>query len=421
MIKIKYFFEKKGYLFFQIGVFFILSAPNIAGFFILLSLISSHINQKKVFINKNWLFPFFIGGLIAILSAINSSFRDFKINGWSPYLSWLGLANWLPYFYLMWRSQIYLYKNEMRQRIANLFLAGSVPFIFSGFGQLWFNWHGPLIFMNGLIIWFQRSLDIEKSGGITAMFNNQNYAACWLIIIWPLCLNNLITSEKFSFKKLIFFIYSLLILVSVFLTKSRNGIAGIFTSSIFLSNKYFLLIIPILIILFFINYFSINQKLIRIFFRKDLYNKTFDFFQFSRLANLLNEPRIFIYINSIPIIMEKPLLGWGAATFPIVFNSRYTDFDRDPTHPHNLILEMANSYGLIFAFVITISIFVILFYSFKVIFMNKNKTFKFYSIDRSWWSSCFALILSQMYDIQFFDFRISVSFWILLSGLISMI
>ena len=70
----------------------------------------------------------------------------------------------------------------MRKKIANMFLAGSVPLIFSGFGQMWFNWHGPYVFMNGLIIWFQRYIDFQKGQGISAMFNNQNYAACWLII-----------------------------------------------------------------------------------------------------------------------------------------------------------------------------------------------------------------------------------------------
>jgi len=421
MLKIRYFFEKKGYLFFQIGIFFILSAPNIAAFFILLSLISTHINENKLLIRKNWVFPFFVAGLIAILSSINSSFRHAKIDGWSPSLSWLGLANWLPFFYFLWRSQIYLYRNEMRQRISNLFLAGSVPFIFSGFGQLWFNWHGPLIFMNGLIIWFQRNLDINNNDGITAMFNNQNYAACWLIIIWPFCLYNLLNFEKFSFKKFIFFIYSILILMSVFFTKSRNGIAGTLTSSIFLSNKSFLLLAPIIIILLLFKFYSINQRLISSFVSKNFFSKISDIFQFSKFANLLNEPRIFIYMNSIPIIMEKPFLGWGAATFPILFNSRYTDFDRDPTHPHNLILEMANSYGLIFAFIVTISIFFIVFCSFKIIFLNKNKNIRNYSTDKAWWSSFFALFLSQMLDIQYFDFRISISFWILLSGLISII
>ena len=420
MLRIKYFIEEKGYIFFQIGIFFILSAPNIAAFFILLSLISSHINENKILIKNDWIFPFFIAGLVAILSSINSSFRHAKIDGWSPYLSWLGLANWLPFFYFMWRSQIYLYRNEMRQRISNLFLAGSVPFIFSGFGQLWFNWHGPLIFMNGLIIWFQRNLDISNNDGITAMFNNQNYAACWLIIIWPFCIYNLLNSEKFGFKKFIFFIYSLLILISVYFTKSRNGIVGTFTSSIFLSNKFFLILVPIIVLLL-INYFSINSRLIPSLVSKNFFNKISNIFELSKFANLLNEPRIFIYMNTIPIIMEKPLLGWGAATFPILFKSRYTDFNRDPTHPHNLILEMANSYGLIFAFIVTISILFIVFYSFKIIFLNKNKNVRNYPIDKAWWSSFFALLLSQMYDIQYFDFRISISFWILLAGLISKI
>ena len=128
-------------------------------------------------------------------------------------------------------------------------------------------------------------------------------------------------------------------------------------------------------------------------------------------------------MNTIPLIMERPFFGWGAATFPILFNSKYTEFNRDPTHPHNLILEMSYSYGTIFAFIITFSILIIIFKSFKIIFFSKNDSrdeinYKNQKINKAWWSSFFALFLSQMYDIQYFDFRISVSFWILLSGLI---
>ena len=39
----------------------------------------------------------------------------------------------------------------------------------------------------------------------------------------------------------------------------------------------------------------------------------------------------------------------GVASFPLIFQVRNQSFTRTPTHPHNLILEMANSYGLIFA------------------------------------------------------------------------
>ncbi len=427
MIKIKYFIAEKGYLFFQVGIFLILSAPNFSAIFFLLSLFSSHLNEKKVSQKINWLIPFFVAGLVAIISAINSSARYTKLDGWSGYLSWIGLANWLPFFYFTWRFQIYLYTNKMRERIANLFLAGSIPFIFSAFGQTWFNWHGPLVLMNGIIIWFQRAIDTENGGGMTAMFNNQNYAACWLIIIWPFCINNFFKLRQFNLKKILFLTYSVLILICIFLTKSRNGIMGTLSSSIILGNKYFLYFILIIIFLYLITTFSFFPKFLQVFFKKIFSNKNYDFFKITKYANLLNEPRIFIYMNSIPIIMEKPFLGWGAATFPILFELRYEDFTRDPTHPHNLILEMSFSYGIIFALIISITIILILIYSFKKIFIKKslnindNKGHKDNSLDKAWWTSCFSLLLSQMYDIQYFDFRISVSLWILITGLICIV
>ena len=42
-----YYLKRKGYLFYQIGVFLIVSAPSIASIFLLLSLIGSHKNGNK--------------------------------------------------------------------------------------------------------------------------------------------------------------------------------------------------------------------------------------------------------------------------------------------------------------------------------------------------------------------------------------
>ncbi len=367
--------------------------------------------------------PFFFSGLIAIISAFNSSFRDFQIEGWDKYLSWIGLGNWIPFFYLIWRAQIYLYKAEMRRKVSNMLLAGTVPFIFSGFGQLWFDWHGPLIFMNGLIIWFQRSINIDNGQGITAMFNNQNYAACWLIIIWPFCLNKFLITKGWDFKKLLFIIFTSLIVFSVYLTKSRSGVAGTISSSLFLIDKSYIAIILVIVSSYFLATLSFIPEYFQNIFRKLFPENLIKAFEFSRITNIFNEPRIYIYQNTLPIIMERPLLGWGAASFPILFNERYIDFKREPTHPHNLILEMGNSYGLIFALIISLSIIIILYLSFKMIFIRKkriinNKINIDILSDKAWWSSFFALFLSQMYDIQYFDFRISISFWILLTGLI---
>ena len=64
--------------------------------------------------------------------------------------------------------------------------------------------------------------------------------------------------------------------------------------------------------------------------------------------------------------------------------------------------------------------------NYETLFFKKTDTrdennYQNHSTNKAWWSSFFSLFLSQMYDIQYFDFRISVSFWILLSGLICII
>lgn len=422
MNNLKIFLDQKSFLFFQIGVFLILSAPNLGAIFLLIALLGSHFNKNNPLKNK-WLWPFLMSGFFAILSALNSSLRDLQIDGWDKSLSWIGLGNWLPFFYFIWRAQIFLKTTEMRQKVANMFLAGTVPFIFSSIGQLWLNWHGPLIFLDGLIIWFQRAIDLESGKGITAMFNNQNYAACWLIIVWPFCINKFLNIKGFGLKRLVYFIYSILLISCIYLTKSRGGLLGITSSSIFLTNKYFLSILLIIVFSYLLATLSIIPTSIQSFFRNIFSERLLKAFEFSKNINLLNDPRIFIYLNTIPIIMERPLLGWGGATFPIIFNIRYLEFPRDPYHPHNLILEMANSYGLIFSLIITTTICLIIFKSFRFIFLKKSNinNIKDRNFERTWWSSFFALFISQMYDLQYFDFRISISFWILLTGLICII
>ena len=118
-------------------------------------------------------------------------------------------------------------------------------------------------------------------------------------------------------------------------------------------------------------------------------------------------------MNTIPLIMERPFFGWGAGTFAILFNGRYEEFSRDPTHPHNLVLEMSYSYGTIFATIITLTIFLLVLKSFKIIFLKTDtrdeNNYQNHSTNKAWWSSFFALFLSQMYDIQYFDFLISIS------------
>ena len=112
MKDLTYYLQRKGYLFFQIGVFLIVSAPSIASIFIFLSLIGSHQNDSKSFIDTRWIFPFFIASFFAICSAFFSTFRVEELSYLSKSYSWVGLVNWIPFFYFAWRSQLYLNTNQ---------------------------------------------------------------------------------------------------------------------------------------------------------------------------------------------------------------------------------------------------------------------------------------------------------------------
>jgi len=41
--------------------------------------------------------------------------------------------------------------------------------------------------------------------------------------------------------------------------------------------------------------------------------------------------------------------------------------------------------------------------------------------DKAWWAASWSLIISQLFDVQYFDFRVSMIFWVLLCGLVCII
>ncbi len=81
-----------------------------------------------------------------------------------------------------------------------------------------------------------------------------------------------------------------------------------------------------------------------------------------------------------------------------------------------MILELANNYGILITVMIIGSILFICFFSFFKIYINKSFTNTQF-FEKAWFSSFFVLFISQLWDIQYYDGRISIVFWILLAGL----
>ena len=104
-------------------------------------------------------------------------------------------------------------------------------------------------------------------------------------------------------------------------------------------------------------------------------------------------------------------MGWGAASFPILYFNQYGEWKG---HPHNLFLELSVSYGLITSTLVFIFIGILICRTFRNFHKSKITNNSF---DRAWWTSVIVFLILHCFDITYFDLRISIVFWILLAGL----
>ena len=402
-----------------IGVFLLPTAPFIGAFILFLSLLFSKNNNPIIFLRERTNKVFIFVSLLMILSCIYNNFDNTNfIQNEIGNLSWISLINWIPFFWCFWGFQPYLKKINQRKIVAKLLVIGTIPVILSGFLQYFFNINGPFEILNGLIIWYQRPLSITD--GLTGPFNNANYAGSWLTIIWPFAIYFFVSQKNIS-KKFLTSIICLFFVVSIFLTNSRNSWLGMLISVQIISGfETMFLIVPFLILIFFILTFLISVIPISIkdFLANFLPINIFNNFPDNSLSLSEAYPRIEIWKISIDNIFKRPILGWGGGSFPILYESIKGKWIG---HPHNIILEIAFNYGLLTALILSSKVFQYLskFYKFIINYREYKINDGIYNLifEKAWFASILFITYSHLFDMQYFDLRISIITWILLSGL----
>ena len=211
--------------------------------------------------------------------------------------------------------------------------------IITGIGQSFFNWHGPMETLNGLIIWYQRP--IEGITGMTGLFNNPNYTGLWLNLILPFCLAETINLRNNKFKLIITFLFSFSFTLCTILTNSRAAWICISLGSVvMLGRKGLKLIFPLLVsisLLISSTIYPIFGKEIQFFLRSIIPNNIwmeFTDFQTSRLE---------IWNTAFKSILNFPIFGTGGGSFPDIYKYE-TGLWKG--HAHNLPLELFLSYGI---------------------------------------------------------------------------
>ena len=404
---------------FYLGIFLLASTMSFGIVLILIASIISIFCKKNDLLKDKWsIFLIAISFLMLVSCLVQTlNYNNQNLYGWEISLTWIGLLNWLPLFYLFISIQDFLRTSSQRLKVSIYLFSGTIPVLITGLGQYFFKWEGPLILGNGLIIWYLK--EIEPHLGLSGLFSNQNYAGTWLSVIWSFNLGFIFINKKNILKKSLSLIFLSIFTLAIILTTSRNAIFGMFLSiPIIIGVKSLisiLLIISFLVFLFIFEYYLpfSNQifKFINSLFPPQLLNK----FQNLNLLNIYEFRRINLWNDAFSIISKRPFFGLGAAFFPILYDVYYNPTNYTERHTHNLFIELTASYGFIVSIFTFGFILYLIFQAWRSIKKSKQKYDD--KINKSWLAASIIIVISQMNDITYFDGRISVMFWILLAGL----
>jgi len=408
---------KLGKICFSFGILILPGAIFYSSILLLIAFIIANTYSKNIF-EDTWNLPLIICSFLMIIICLISNFNaitylDFKSDN---YLNWIGLLNWIPMFWVYWCAQYYLKTKQDRIDCAYYLVIGTIPILIAGFGQIYFNWYGPFKFFNETIIWYQREMQYQV---FTGPFNNPNYAGTWLTSVFPFCFFFFLRKTKININKIFFCFTFLATILAIVLTHSRNAIINLSIASTLLIGLSFKTIF--LIYLIFIGFVSaifilkiplsslnfLSENLIISGFLPDT-NKFYD---------ILSLPRIKIWKTALSNIISNPFLGWGASSFSLLYSLKNVSQKYTYSHSHNLILEMANNYGLITCLILFSTIFLLIYkskpsLSNKEIYRQDNPF-----INKFWWVSTLIILLMHLTDITYYDGRISLLFWILIAGL----
>ena len=298
-----------GQKFFYLGTFLLPSAFVFGAFAFLISLLISLYKNFNLFFKDKFNKIFLFSTLLLFISCL---INQKQINS-NELNYWIGTLNWVPFFIGFFAFQFYLDSPKKRFNFSFILILGSFPVFFSCLTQYWFNWYGPFETLNGLIVWFQKPLNITQDGvfksfGVSGLFSNANYAGQWLTMIFPFSLILLLRKRINPIKRTIVFVLNFLILYLTLQTESRNAFLGLFISiPILFSLKGLFLLVISVVIIFLLSYLNLITFLPS--YIQEIFMANFPERMFNKFRYLFDNPniRIQIWKNTLSKIFERPI------------------------------------------------------------------------------------------------------------------
>jgi O-antigen ligase len=368
-------------------------------------------------VNTLWM----VTAALMVVGAAALTLRSQEVPAYPASLAWFGLFNWLPFFWAFWAFQPYLADGAARRRVALALVAGTVPVLATGLGQLLLGWHGPWQILGGAVIWHLKEGG-NPTGRLSGLFDYANITAAWLALSWPLLLAALISCWRrwrdrlagSGWRLLAVLLLLLAQVTAMVLTDSRNA-WGVMVSAVPLvaGPASWIWMLPLLALALFPVALaslpgvpSLLQDPARALVPQSIWGRLNDVNHHGhrKLASL----RLTQWSVASSLIAERPWLGWGAAAFSVIYPLRT---GRWHGHTHNIAIDLAFSYGLPVAVLV---VGLVLWLHIRGVRQGMLKGPVF---DRAWWTAAFMLAVLHATDIPAYDSRVNIAGWILLAGL----
>ena len=378
------------------------SSALLGGLCFLVACISGSQGREQPIWHDPWMQPLLLAGLLMLGGACFAH---------SGALAWAGLANWLPFFWAFWACRPHLETAKQRRQAAWMLVAGTVPVLVTGFGQMLLGWSGPWQLGGGALVWFVAPGG-EPSGRLSGLFDYANIAGAWLGAVWPLMLACVLRPDGW-WRRSGALALALSTAVAVLLTQSRNAMGALALAlPLVVGPLQWTWLLPLLavltvpLVLAVLPGIPIGLKSWSVALLPDrIAERLLD----QETPTAWKHTRLGQWVYGIELVAARPWFGWGAAAFSVLYPIYAAK--RWHGHSHNLPLELAISYGLPVTVLIVGTVFLLLVVALKRGMLQRDP------LERAWWAAALVMLMMHATDLPLFDSRMNILGWVLLAGL----
>ena len=393
--------KSPGWLAFQLGLFLLPSSALLAGVCLFVTCLAGSCGRSQTPLTDRWMRPLLLASVLMLISALLAADAG---------LAWAGLANWIPFFWGFWAFRPFLLTASRRQRAARLLLAGTVPVLITGFGQMQLGWTGPWQLFGGAIIWFLAPGG-QPEGRLSGLFDYANIAGAWLAVVWSFALAAVLARRDPPWYRALAFLLSVAIVVAVVLTRSRNAMASLpLAVPWVLGPAQWWWLLPLFLL------FSAPLLLAVLPGVPPAIQQWAEALLPSSLRQRLLEgqstdslTRLAQWRFGLQLISQSPWFGWGAAAFSVLYPIHAQR--KWHGHSHNLPIELGVSHGWPVVVLVVGMVLLLLVMALQRGMLRSGP------MDRAWWAASLVLVGMHATDLPFFDSRLNLLGWILLAGL----